>query len=444
MTERRRIERRTHDSLEALLEMAGTIVGSAPGGREPADDIREVARRVAALTRRVLGCARVSITSLDPATGAPSPLAVVGLTEHEAATWRAAATGAFGPTALDEETSRNLRAGAVAVIDARRLPSTGWASALRVGTFLLAPMRVGEQMIGAIALDYGGDDHAYTAAEIQLAGGVAELAALALERERLLREREEARASARALEEASRRMDEFLGLAGHEMRTPLTSVGGNIQLAQRRLARLLASDQALADEQAGELGVLQRLLARSSAGLQRLNRLVNDVLDVARIQAGRLQVRPEPADLAEIVRDAVAEFRLSEPQRVVDVHLGDAGAPVLADAGRVAQVVMNYLTNAAKYSRADRPITVGLVVAQGEATVWVRDEGIGIAEDDQRRRWERFARVEHAEQVHGSSIGLGLGLHISRTIVEEHGGAVAVESVPGRGSTFSFSLPIRG
>ena len=109
---------------------------------------------------------------------------------------------------------------------------------------------------------------------------------------------------------------------------------------------------------------------------------------------------------------------------------------------RIGQVVTNYLTNALKYSPPDRPVEVGVQEAQQQGYVWVRDQGPGIASEEQGHLWERFHRVAGVEVLSGSGIGLGLGLHISKTIIDHHHGHVGVESQPGQGSTFWFTLPL--
>jgi signal transduction histidine kinase len=178
---------------------------------------------------------------------------------------------------------------------------------------------------------------------------------------------------------------------------------------------------------------------------ERLNRLVNDLVDVSRIQSGKLELHPARADLTAIVRAAVEEQRQAAPVRALAVQVpADRCVPVTADADRIGQVVTNYLTNALKYSPEDRPIAVGLTVDGHQARVWVRDEGLGLPPEEQEAIWERFHRARGIEVQSGSGIGLGLGLHICRTIIERHHGQVGVESAPGQGSTFWFTLSLTG
>lgn len=250
-----------------------------------------------------------------------------------------------------------------------------------------------------------------------------------------------ARAREMALTETNARTDEFLSIASHELRSPLTSLKAALQLGERRLRRI--NDQELSREElANQIGVVQGLLATAEHQIDRQNRLVGDLLDVSRIRANKLDFNLAPCDLADIVRDAVDEQRLSWADRSIALDLPKATIPLEADAHRLGQVVTNLLTNALKYSPPDAPVRVNVRVEGAEARVNVQDNGPGLTPAQQTHIWDRFHRVPGIKQQSGSGAGLGLGLHISRTIVERHGGCVGIESTPKKGSTFWFTLPL--
>lgn len=245
-----------------------------------------------------------------------------------------------------------------------------------------------------------------------------------------------------AVREANRRMDEFLSIASHELKTPLTTIKGNIQLAELRARR--ASPAAVdADATVAALAAVGELLVRTDRQVGRLNRLVDDLLDVSRIQAGHLEMLPVRCDLAAIVRESVEEQRQVWPRRTIRLDLDADPAPIQADADRIGQVVTNYLTNALKYSDDDRPVEVSLRRDGAEFCLRVRDEGPGLDATGRAAVWDRFRRVDGVtvrSGGQGAAVGLGLGLYISKTIVERHGGRVGVDSTPGQGSTFWFCL----
>jgi len=267
-----------------------------------------------------------------------------------------------------------------------------------------------------------------------------------LENARLQRKQEATHLETLALRAANRRMDEFLSIVSHELKTPLTSLRGNLQLMTRRLrkARLDDKEQAESDECAATLKMVQGVAERLEHSQDRLGRLVDDLLDESRIQSGRLEFQVAPTDLAAVVRAAVEEQRLLAGNRCISLALPDDGRPVVvcADVGRIEQVLTNYLSNALKYSPPDRPVAAGLQAGGETARVWVRDQGVGVPVADQASIWERFHRAAGVTVQSGSGIGLGIGLHISKTIIEAHGGQVGVESTPGQGSTFWFTLPL--
>jgi K+-sensing histidine kinase KdpD len=453
VTERRRLERRTQEVLKALLAMAEALVQvpvEADSLREhPLEEqtpatVKEVARRLAELTCSVLGCRRVGLVSVEPETDVLRPVAVVGLSAEQKQQLRTEQQlhERLSDSPFPELVSR-LRAREMLLLDMTQPPFLGQPNPFGVRAVLVAPMFAGDQLVGILMLDYGGVEHEYTEEETALAGAIAKLAALVIERERLLYERAQAQANELALREANRRMDEFLGMAGHELRTPLTAISGNIQLAQRQVKKSIDEDGNDADDLAGKLALIQTLLDRAERQVRLQNRLVGDLLDISRIQAHKITLELEPCDLVVIVREAVQDQSLLLPTRSIGLHVPEkATVPVVADAERIGQVVTNYLTNALKYSAADKPVEVLLTIERQMARVSVRDEGPGLSPTEQQAIWERFYQVERITAQSGSRTGLGLGLHICKTIIEQHQGQVGVQSAPGEGSTFWFTLPL--
>ena len=458
VTGRRLLEQRTRDALTALLAMAQALIDPPPladqdGATlydplsgEPLTTERIIAQRLAVLTCAVLGCSRVSITAVEPETEVLRAIAVVGLTPEQERQWWAEQRELerrgvrLGEGGNPDEVAR-FRAGEVFVLDMTQPPLSDLPNPYGVTTTLVAPMRTGNVLVGILSLDYGGVPHPFAEEEMALAGAVAQLSAVVIERERLLRARAMAEADALALHTANRRMDEFLSIASHELRTPLTTVMANLQLAERRVARVRAEIASGGTEVDQHLELVRSMLARSLTSAQRQQRLVEDLLDVSRIQEGKLEMHPVRCDLIALVRDSIEEQRVSWPKRVISFAATEE--PLLADADpdRVGQVLTNYLTNALKYSLESKPVAVEIAREGEMARISVRDAGPGLRPEEHERVWERFHRVVGIEHQSGSGVGLGLGLYISKTIVERHGGQVGVESAVDVGSTFWFTIP---
>lgn len=223
--------------------------------------------------------------------------------------------------------------------------------------------------------------------------------------------------------------DEFLSVASHELKTPLTTLK---LLAQMSLRRLRDGSSPRERDHA----------AHMEAAIIRMERLINDLLDVSRIQSGRLALRLERCDLTRLCRETVAAEAIASGR---DILLRAPTRPIYvqADAERIAQAVICLLTNALKYSQSASPSPiVRLRRVGGEASVVVQDDGSGIAPEALPHIFERFYRAPGAQTQSGSSVGLGLGLYITREIVERHGGRIWVESALGKGSRFCFTLPL--
>lgn len=440
VTERRRLEQRTQQALHALIRIAHALV-TVPTEQSTSLDI--VPPLLAEFTRQMLGQERVTLVSLDTQTNTLHPLVAMGLTPEQEARWRAITAGTrrgmwFGP-----EVGVRLHAGEVVQVDFAHPVLDQAPHVLGGRRHLIAPLFVGQRLLGYLVVGRADTLPDFTPQEKEVLGAVAHLCALVLERERLLDEREKARAHVLALEEASSRMDSFLNIASHELKTPLTSLRLAVELVKRQAERLGRFEPDADKLLHQSFPQLQENLARSEQQIRRLERLVEDLLDVSCIQAGQLELHLESADLISIVQSVAQEQQEAEPTRTIQVQLPATPClPLWADAGRIRQVVTNYLTNALKYSPEDQPVVVGLEVHDHLARCWVRDSGPGIAPVEQAHLWERFYRVPGIQVQSGSGVGLGMGLAISRTIIERHGGQVGVLSTPGEGSTFWFTVPL--
>ncbi len=283
---------------------------------------------------------------------------------------------------------------------------------------MIVPLSAHGARVGVMALAREGQS--FHAEEMVLCEDLGRRAAAALETARLYRE----------AQEAIRLRDEFLSVASHELKTPLTSLSLRMQALDRETLRQPASPYVQA---------VQDYILTGRKQLQRLDALVMDLLDVTRIRAGRFSLDPQEVDLAEVVRE-VADRLAPEASRMGTPLGVEVTEPLIGrwDRLRLAQVVENLLTNALKYG-AGRPVQVLLQSLENGARLIVRDQGIGIAQELQERIFAPFVRGV-SERHYG---GLGLGLHIVSTIVEALGGTIRVESMPGQGATFIVEFPFQ-
>jgi K+-sensing histidine kinase KdpD len=452
VTERRRIEQRTQEALDALLAMA-QLIGQLPEEIDVIEDkthgqtehaARNVAQHMAEITRKFLDCQRLSISIVEPETGILRPLAVVGLSpEQERQWWAEQQQESRLSDNPDQSHVQRLQANEIVLCDMSQPPWNAFPNPYRIRTMLIAPLSIRDRLVGLLTLDYRGADHKYTSEELAMTAGVAKLITVMIEHERLMRERTEIYARELALRETNQRMDEFLGIVSHELRTPLTTIKGNVQLARLRLRSSLREVPTDGDVLRSMLEEIQMMLERAERQVNVQNRLVSDLLDISRLQADKLELRLAPCDLATIVRETVEDQRNTTPRRTIHLNLveGETGL-VIADAERLGQVLSNYLTNALKYSPVDRPVVVQLKKEGNMVRVLVCDEGPGLTTLEQEQIWERFYQVQGIKRQRGSSVGLGLGLYICREIVEQHQGEAGVESTKGMGSTFWFTLPL--
>jgi PAS domain S-box-containing protein len=225
--------------------------------------------------------------------------------------------------------------------------------------------------------------------------------------------------------DALRARDEFLSVASHELKTPLSA----LQIQIERLGRVDPAEPEKARSK----------VAMAAKQVVRLSRLVGNLFDVSRITAGKLRIERERVDLAESVRDVVARFREQAAAARCRVEVSGEDSVVGEwDRVRIEQVITNLFTNAMKFG-AGRPIDLRVEDGGPSARLVIRDRGVGITPEDAERIFERYEQATSARALGG----LGLGLYIARQIVEAHGGTIRVESQPGAGSTFTVDLPKR-
>jgi signal transduction histidine kinase len=280
------------------------------------------------------------------------------------------------------------------------------------------PLWGGDTVIGALALAFvhpESDSKAVETFALMLANAAGEALgrARSYDAERIAREKAEMLAAARA---------DVLGIVAHDLRNPLGLVSSS--------ASFLLDEEASPEQQRKMLEVTQR-------AVRQMNRLIGDLLDATRLQAGRLRLDIRDVDVTSLFSDAIETSRPAAQQRDIELS-ADApqGTCVRADPGRLLQVIGNLLTNAIKFTAPGGRVLLSAKPAVGETVFAVSDNGPGMTPGDMAHLFDRFWQARDVD-----SRGIGLGLTISKGIVEAHGGRIWVESEPGSGSTFSFSIP---
>jgi signal transduction histidine kinase len=235
-----------------------------------------------------------------------------------------------------------------------------------------------------------------------------------------LREKEEELRLSRKMETMK---DEFIGMVSHELKTPITVLMGSIYTA---LSEGISKEEA------------RQLLKDAASSTESLAGIIDNLLDLSRAQANRLVIKKEPVDIAQIVHNVTDKLkgRSAIHRLVVDVPKGLAA--VAADHLRVERVLYNLMENAIKYSPRGGDVVVFAQQKDDYLTIGVKDSGMGISAEDQARLFAPFERLETADGIGG----IGLGLNVCRRLIEAHGGRIWVESQPGEGSTFFFTLPL--
>ncbi|TFF30416.1 PAS domain-containing protein [Mucilaginibacter psychrotolerans] len=228
--------------------------------------------------------------------------------------------------------------------------------------------------------------------------------------------------------ELQRQKDDFLGIASHELKTPVTSIKAYAQVLGAMFVKEGDAKKAA-------------MVEKMDSQLNRLTNLIGDLLDVTKINSGKIQFNKTWFDFNDVVRDNVQDLQHTTNKHTLEMDFAETGE-VYSDKDRIGQVITNLITNAIKYSPHSDRIIISTKIEGADAVVRVQDFGIGIPDDKKDRVFEQFYRVSGSKQH--TFPGLGLGLYISSEIIKREGGKMWVNSVEGKGSTFCFSLPVDG
>ena len=288
-------------------------------------------------------------------------------------------------------------------------------------SLLGVPLRARTKLVGILHVGaYAA--HRFAPHDVELVSLIGDRIAVAIENAELFEEARAARYDAEAAESAVRMRDEFLSVAAHELKTPLTAAKTAAQLLKRTFR-----DTPLTATQARSLATVDKQIGK-------LSRLASQLLDTVRLESGRRGLEFEDVDVVALLRDAIEQARTTTDQHTFAFD-GPPELHIKADALRLEQVFTNLLDNAVKFSPSGGTIEVTAEPAATTATITVRDHGIGVAREHRARLFDQFY------QAHPNRSGLGLGLYISRHIVERHGGTMYAEQPEGPGTRFVISLP---
>lgn len=295
---------------------------------------------------------------------------------------------------------------------------------LQLKSVIIAPIKVRKKAVGVIVFISSVSGNLYTKSDLSMAEELARRASLALENAKLYQDMQKELMLRKKLE---RQKDEFVGIASHELKTPVTSLKAFAQVLQNRFAKAGDERSAL-------------LLRKMDAQINKLNNLIQDLLDISKIEAGMLEFHNGYFHFDELIDEVIEEI-----QRTTDKHTikrkGRAKKIIYGDRERIGQVITNFLTNAIKYSpHAD---TIDIIVSSDskEVVLCVQDYGVGIPTESLSYIFDRFYRVP--AKTHESVPGMGIGLYVSSEFIKRQGGTIWAESEVGKGSRFCFRLPVK-
>lgn len=312
---------------------------------------------------------------------------------------------------------------------------TNYFDLAHIQSLIISPVFEAKILVGVLILGSARKAEEFRDGEIELVSMVTNLTALAYKLQNtqtsLVNITQEVYKMNAQLHQLDKLKDDFVSIASHELRTPMTAIRSYVWMAINR------SDIPLSEK-------LKKYLSRTLISTERLINLVNDMLNISRIESGRIEVIPQPFDLQFLASDVLGEIDPKARERGVHLQMVPAQLPkVFADSDKVHQVLLNLLGNALKFTPAGGMVTVSFFSDGKVAEVAVKDSGVGISAEDLPRLFKKFGRLDNSYVAAATSGGTGLGLFISRSLVELMGGKIWANSEGlNKGSVFIFSLPV--
>ena len=307
---------------------------------------------------------------------------------------------------------------------------------VNIKTSFIYPVKVKGKTIGVIIVSVSRSENQVSLYEKETIEDLVDVVGIALDNailyKSLTETTEKLKQANVKLRELDQIKDDFVSVASHELRTPMTAIKSYAWMALNR------PDMTLSEK-------MKKYLVRVLMSTDRLINLVNDMLNISRIESGRIEILPEPVDLVLLSRDIIDEVYYSKSiEKPVNFHLLEQKLPkVFADPNKLRQVFLNIVGNALKFSPPEGEITIGFFTDGQMVEIFIKDQGPGISKEDISRLFKKFSRLDNSYTAAATSGGTGLGLYISKNLIELMHGKIWVESEGlGKGATFKFSLPI--
>ncbi|MBA3823000.1 MAG: response regulator [Ktedonobacterales bacterium] len=437
VTERRRLERHTHASLQSLMQIAQLLIPYDFQGLTETTDL-PMFNHLMELIHQLMGSFCVSLLSIEETTQQVHLLVTYGMPASAQAYWWEQREGITLGTLFGEEIAAQLLNDTPIILDMQRFPFSERPNPYGATHFLTTALMSGGQIYGMLVLAVNDADHIVSTTDVQLVNAIGHLLSLALERRQRNLHHEQttvalrdAHAENERVQEATRLKSEFLANMSHELRTPLNGIIGFTELL---------TDTTFGVTDPEHMEYLGDILTSA----RHLLHLINDILDLAKIEAGKTVFTPEAGNMTDILNTIQTSLQplITKKQLRFALTIDPTVTDIYLDIAKLKQIFLNFLSNAIKFTPEKGLVKVHVRAAGPNAFIGeISDTGIGIRADEIPQLFTAFQQLSSG--IAKQHQGTGLGLALTKHLVEAQGGQISVQSVPGQGSTFTFSMPRR-